>query len=137
MQIPLNMIEQSFIVRACLFWPKFYYCLFKPNKNRRKIWEIITSPSPIDERKASKQSNRIPCLNTTFSCFSYYQVQWEYSHLNQRHEKIKMRQLPPQPPLYSTMIHCAWKFHMYIYWKFFQSFPTACSNQFSLLHLYL
>ena len=81
------MMEQSFIVRACLFWPKFYYCLFKPNKNRRTIWEIITSPVPPDGRKASKQSNRIPCLNATFSCFSSYQVQGAYSHLNQRHEK--------------------------------------------------
>ena len=69
-QVLLNMTEQSFIVRACLFWPKFYYCLFKPNKNIRTIREIITSPVLPDGRKASKKSNRIPCLNTTFSCFS-------------------------------------------------------------------
>ena len=68
-QIPLNMMEQSFIVCACLFWPKFYYCIFKPNNNRRKIWEIIASPVPPDGRKFIKQSNRIPCLNSTFSCF--------------------------------------------------------------------
>ena len=43
-QIALNMIDKSFIVRACLFWPKLYYSLFKPNKNRRTIWEIINSP---------------------------------------------------------------------------------------------
>ena len=35
-QIVLNMMEQSIIGRACLFWPKFYYCLFKPDKNRKK-----------------------------------------------------------------------------------------------------
>ena len=52
-KIPLNMMEQSIIGRACLFWPKFYYCLFKPDKNRRKIWEIITPPVPSDIRKAS------------------------------------------------------------------------------------
>ena len=86
-QIPLNMMEQLIIGRACLFWPKFYYCLFKPDKNRQKIWEIITSPVPPDGRKASKQYNRIPCLNKTFSCFLSYQVQGEYAHLNQRHEK--------------------------------------------------
>ena len=54
LQIPLNMMEQSIIGRACLFWPKFYYCLFKPYKNRLTIWEIITSPVPPDGRKASK-----------------------------------------------------------------------------------
>ena len=37
-QIPLNTIDQSFIIHACLFWPKFYYCLFKPNNNRQTIW---------------------------------------------------------------------------------------------------
>ena len=86
-QILLNMTEQSFIVRACLFWPNFYYCLFKPNKNRQTIWEIITSLVPPDIHKATEQSNRIPCLNATFSCFSSYQVQGAYAHLNQRHEK--------------------------------------------------
>ena len=68
-QIPLNMMEQSIIGRAFLFWPKFYYCLFKPDKNRRTIWEIITSPVPPDGYKASKRSNSIPCLNATLSCF--------------------------------------------------------------------
>ena len=34
MQILLNMMEQSFIARASLFWTKFYYCLFKLNNNR-------------------------------------------------------------------------------------------------------
>ena len=86
-QIPLNMMEQSIIARACLFWSKFYYCLFKPDKNRRTIWEIITSPVPPDVRKANKQSNRIPCLNATFGCFSSYQVQGAYAHLNKKHEK--------------------------------------------------
>ena len=52
-QIPLNMMEQSIIGPACLFWTKFYYCLFKPDKDRRKIWEIITSPAPPDGRKYS------------------------------------------------------------------------------------
>ena len=74
-QIPLNIIEQSIIGHACLFWPKFYYCLFKTDNNRRTIWEIITSLVPPDGRKASKQSNRIPCVNATLSCFSSYQVQ--------------------------------------------------------------
>ena len=36
-QIPLNMIYQSIIWRACLFWPKLYYCLFKSDKNRLTI----------------------------------------------------------------------------------------------------
>ena len=40
-----------------------------------------------DGRKSSKQSNMIPCLNATFSCFSSYQVQGAYPHLNLRHEK--------------------------------------------------
>ena len=86
-QIPLNAMEKSIIARACIFWPKFYYCLFKPDKNRGTIWEIITFSVPPYSRKASKKSNRIPCLNATFSCFSPYQVQGAYAHLNQRHEK--------------------------------------------------
>ena len=86
-QIPLNMIDQSLIVHACLIWPKFYFCIFKPNNNGRTIWKIITCPVPPDGRKDSDQSNRIPCLNATFSCFSSYQVQGVYAHLNQRHEK--------------------------------------------------
>ena len=86
-QILLNTMEQSIIARTCLLWPEFYYSLFKPDKNIRTIWEIITSPVPPDGRKASKQSNRIPCLNATFSCFSSYQVQGAYAHLNQRHEQ--------------------------------------------------
>ena len=81
------MTEQSIIERACLFWPKFYYCLFKPDKNRKKIWEIITSLVPPDSRKPGEQSNRIPFLNAMFSCFSSYPVKGAYSHLNQRHEK--------------------------------------------------
>ena len=44
-------------------------------------------PGPPDNRKASKKSNRIPCLNATFSCFSPFQVQGAYAHLNRRHEK--------------------------------------------------
>ena len=70
-----------------LFWPKFYYCLFKPDKNRRTIREIITFLVLPDGRKSSKQSNKILFLNTTFSCFSSYKVQGAYAHLNQRHEK--------------------------------------------------
>ena len=81
------MMEQSFIARACLFWPKFYYCLFKPTKKRQTIWEIIAFSVLSDGCKSSKQSNRIPCLNATFSCFLSYQVQGEYAHLNHRHEK--------------------------------------------------
>ena len=86
-QIPLNMMEKSIIARSCLFWPKLYYCLFKPDNNRRKIREIITSPVPSNGRKSSKQSNRIPCLNAKFSCFSTHQVQGAYAHLNESHEK--------------------------------------------------
>ena len=74
-QIPLNMMEQSIIGRACLFWTKFYYCLFKPDNNRRTIWEIITSPVLSYGRKSSKQSNIIPCLNKTIGCLSSYQDQ--------------------------------------------------------------
>ena len=85
-KISLNMIEQSFIMRACLLWPKFYYYLFKQNNNRRTIWEINTCLVPRDVRKAREQSNRIPCLKATFSCFLSYQVQGSYAHLNQRHE---------------------------------------------------
>ena len=86
-QILLNMMEQPIKARACLFWPKFYYCLFKSDNNRQTIWEIITSPVPPDGRKAIKQSNRITFLNATFSWFSSYQVQGEYAHLTRRHEK--------------------------------------------------
>ena len=86
-QIPLNMMEQSIIARDCLFWPKFYYCLFKPDRNRLTILEIRNSPVPPEGRKDSNQSNRIPRLNATLCCFSSYQVQGAYDHLNQRHEK--------------------------------------------------
>ena len=98
-QIPLNMMDQSIIRRACLFCPKFYYYLFKPYNNRRTIWEIITSPVPPDGRKASKKSNRIPCLNATFSCFLSYQVQGTYTNLNQRNKnRSKRGSLRRNPP---------------------------------------
>ena len=44
-------------------------------------------PVPPDGRKSSNQSNRIPCLNATLICFSSYQVQGAYAHLNQINEK--------------------------------------------------
>ena len=86
-QIPLNMMQQSFLVHICLFWPRFYFCLFKPNENRRSIWEIITCPVPPEGRKASTQSNRIPCINSKYCCFSFYKVQGAYTHLNQKQKK--------------------------------------------------
>ena len=86
-KVALNMAQNLTIVRICLYWPNFYWSLFRPKPNRRSIWAIITCPVPPDGPKANEQSNRIPCMNAKFCCFSFYQVQGTHAHLNQKTEK--------------------------------------------------
>ena len=73
-KVALNLVQNLTIVRICLYWPKFYWSLFRPTPNRRSIWAIITRPVPPDGPKTNEQSNRIPCMNAKFCCFSFYQV---------------------------------------------------------------
>ena len=59
----LNFILQLSIVRLCLFWPRFYYSLFRFKTHRRSIWDIITNPLPPIKAKAKRPSLKIVCLN--------------------------------------------------------------------------
>ena len=74
------------ILRIITFWPKFYWCLFKPKPDRQSIWNILTNPEPLEGIKTKNVSNRMICLKDTYYCHSYYQVHGAYAHLNQRRE---------------------------------------------------
>ena len=71
----LNFGMHISIVRLCLYWPRFYYILFKWKQNRQTIWGIITSPVSPGGTKALRPSNRIVCLNQNNCCFSFYKTQ--------------------------------------------------------------
>ena len=62
----LNFGMQLSIVRLCLYWPRFYYSLFKWKQNRRTIWEIITRLVPPGGTKSRRPLNRIVCLNQKY-----------------------------------------------------------------------
>ena len=83
----LNFVLQLSLVRLCLFWPRFYYSLFRFKPHRRSIWDIITNPLPPIKAKAKIPSLKIVCLNENRCCFSFYQTRGAYAHLNQRIEK--------------------------------------------------
>ena len=83
----LNFVQQLSIVRLCLFWPRFYYSLFRFKPHRRSIWDIITDPLPKIKAKAKRPSVKMVCLNENRCCFSFYQTRGAYAHLNQRIEK--------------------------------------------------
>ena len=71
----------------CLYWPRFYYSIFKWKQNRQTIWEIITRPVPPGGTKERRPSNIIVCLNQKSFYFYFYQTQGAYAHLDQRSEK--------------------------------------------------
>ena len=78
---------QLSLVQLCLHWPRFYYIIFTTKQNWQPIWKIITKPVPHGGTKARKPSNRLVCLNQKFCCFSFYQTQGAYAHLEQKSEK--------------------------------------------------
>ena len=78
----LNMLFQSTLARACLFWPRFYYSLLN-KRTGRSIQDIITNPvPPKGSKKATRPSNHIVCLNKNLHCHFLYQVRDAYAHLN-------------------------------------------------------
>ena len=82
------MVQQLYIVRICLYLPKFYSSLFKHKINIWSILEINNNPVPPEgSPKACKPSNRIVCLNQNLFCHSSYQGQGAYSNLDQQREK--------------------------------------------------
>ena len=83
----LNFVLQLSLVRLCLFWPRFYYSLFRFKPHRRSILDIITNPLPPIKAKAKGPSLKIVCLNENRCWFSFYQTRGAYAHLNQRIEK--------------------------------------------------
>ena len=60
---------------------------FKTRRNRQYIWNIMNNRVPYGGTKACKPSNIIVCLNQKFCCFSFYQTQGFYAHLDQRSKK--------------------------------------------------
>ena len=80
-----------------MFWKRFYYSIIKTKEKRRSLWEILNNPEPPYGPKADKNvmtlwqlggadhlmRNKIVCLNQNIHCYSHYQVQGAYAHLNQ------------------------------------------------------
>ena len=64
-----------------------FITVFKKKHNRQFIWKIITNPVTHGGTKTCKPTNILVCLNQKFCCFSFYQTQRDYAHLDQRSEK--------------------------------------------------
>ena len=86
-QVPLNMMLQLPLYCAILFWPKFYYSLFKYKEGRRSFWNIVTKTLGADYRRPVSQTNQITCLNVSYYCHSLYQAKGYYAHINQQSDK--------------------------------------------------
>ena len=86
-QVPLNMMLQLLLSRAILFWPKFYYSLFKYKEVRRSFWRIATKPLGADYRRPVKKSNKITCLNVRYYFYSLYQSKGAYGKIRQQSDK--------------------------------------------------
>ena len=96
-QFTLNFFQQSSVVYTILFWPRFYYSEIETKEKRRSLWEILKNPEPPNGPKPDKRvvtvwqlgvpyhfmRNKIVCFNQNVHCYSHYQVQGEYAHLNQ------------------------------------------------------
>ena len=69
--------------QALLYWPRFYYTLFRPSAKGRSVWQIITDPKDASS-KSLKMKNfdsptRIRPLWSRFLVFSSYQVHGAYA----------------------------------------------------------
>ena len=84
LQTALNLVMQLSLVRLFLHWLRFYYIILKTKHNQRSIWNVITKLVPNGVTKALKPYNRIFCSKQNFCCFSFYQTQGSYAHLDQR-----------------------------------------------------
>ena len=73
-QISLNVAFYSTPMKAILFWPRFYYSLFKLKEGRRTILNILANPDDSGSGRLTPSSNRIACLNEKYSCYSFYQT---------------------------------------------------------------
>ena len=96
-QFTLNFAQQSSVVYTISFWPRFYYSIIKIKEKHRSLWETLKNPEPPNGPKADKRvvtiwqlegadhlmRNKIVCLNKNMHCYSHYQVQGAYAHLNQ------------------------------------------------------
>ena len=96
-QFTLSFLQQSSVVYTILFWPRFYYLIIKTKEKNRYLWEILKNPMPPNGPKYDKRvvtvwqqggsdhlmRNKIVCLNKNMHCYSHYQVQGVYVHLNQ------------------------------------------------------
>ena len=89
LHLPINLVHQNALMRLIMFWPKFYWSLFRPSSDRyqRSIWQIINEPVPYFGTKTKNICNRIVCRQDRYYCHSYYQVQGAYAHLNQSYIK--------------------------------------------------
>ena len=67
-----------------IFWPKFYYSLFKYKKGRGSICSIVTKPLGTSYRRPVRPSNQITCLNVGYYCYSFYQAKEDYSRLHKQ-----------------------------------------------------
>ena len=84
---PLNIMLQIPLSKSILFWPKFYYSLFKYREGRRYFWSILTKPLGAYYRRLDRQPNKITCLNVNYYCHSFYQGSRYYAQLHQQSDK--------------------------------------------------
>ena len=53
-RIQINMLIQLHIFRICIFWPYFYWSLFRRKENRCYVWDIMKNPVPHKMTKDQK-----------------------------------------------------------------------------------
>ena len=83
----------SLLWQAFLFWPRFYYTLFRPSAKGRSVWHIITDPKDASSQSLKTKNfappSQIRPLWSRFLVFSSYQVHGAYAHLHQaNHEDV-------------------------------------------------
>ena len=95
-QLTMNLVQKSSVVYTILFWPIFYYSIIKTKEKHRSLWEILKNPVPPNGPKSDKivvtvwqqvgtdhfMRNKIVCLNQNIHCYSHYQLQGVFAHLN-------------------------------------------------------
>ncbi len=79
--------------QALLYWPKFYYTLFRLSAKGRSVWQMITDPKDANSKSLKTKNfdspTRIRPLWSRFLVFSSYQVHGAYAHLHQaNHEEV-------------------------------------------------
>ena len=85
-QVTFNMMLQLPLSHTILFWPKFYYSLFKYKEVRRSIWRIVTNPLVVYYRRPVSPYNKITFFNASCCCHSLYQAKGAYSCLHQKND---------------------------------------------------